>query len=133
MEYDILIEGGRLVTMAEDLEEIENGAVLIKEGLIKDCGRAKDFKGVTAKRIIDAKNHIIMPGLVNCHTHMPMSMFRGLADDLPLDQWLNDHIFPAEAKHVNPGSVLKWSLTPAGKCFCPVPPPAVTDIFMKKK
>ena len=110
MEYDILIEGGRLVTMAEDLEEIENGAVLIKEGLIKDCGRAKDFKGVTAKRIIDAKNHIIMPGLVNCHTHMPMSMFRGLADDLPLDQWLNDHIFPAEAKHVNPGSVLKWSL-----------------------
>ncbi len=110
MECDILIEGGWLVTMAEDLGVIEDGAVLIKEGLIKDCGRAKDFKGVTAKRTIDAKNHIIMPGLVNCHTHMPMSMFRGLADDLPLDQWLNDHIFPAEAKHVNPASVEKWSL-----------------------
>ena len=46
-----------------------------------------------------------MPGLVNTHTHLPMSLFRGLADDLPLMEWLNNHIFPAERAHINPESV----------------------------
>jgi 5-methylthioadenosine/S-adenosylhomocysteine deaminase len=46
-----------------------------------------------------------MPGLINTHTHLPMTLFRGLADDLPLMEWLNDHIFPAEAAHVNPEMV----------------------------
>ncbi|MCG8685178.1 MAG: amidohydrolase, partial [Desulfobacterales bacterium] len=50
-----------------------------------------------------------MPGFVNGHTHAPMSMFRGLADDLPLDTWLNEHIFPAEARDVNPDSVATWT------------------------
>lgn len=45
--------------------------------------------------------HILIPGLVNTHTHAAMTLFRGMADDLPLDQWLNDHIWPAEAKWVN--------------------------------
>jgi 5-methylthioadenosine/S-adenosylhomocysteine deaminase len=48
-----------------------------------------------------------MPGLVNSHTHLPMTLFRGLADDLPLDSWLNDHIFPAESAHLQPDSV-RW-------------------------
>lgn len=109
MEYDILIENGLLVTMAEGLPVVEDGAVLIKDGGIAACGKTNEFSGHMVKTRINAQKKIIMPGLINCHTHLPMSMFRGLADDLPLDVWLNDHVFPAEAKHVNPDSVEKWS------------------------
>lgn len=109
MEYDKLISGGLLISMEQGLPIIEEGAVLIKDGVIAACGKTKDFSGVNVRTRIDADKKIIMPGLINCHTHLPMSMFRGLADDLPLDVWLNDHIFPAEAKQVNPESVEKWS------------------------
>ena len=110
MEYDCLIENGLLIPMSTGLPVIEDGAVLIKDGAIEACGRADQFSGVPVKCRISADRKIIMPGLINCHTHMPMSMFRGLADDLPLDVWLNDHIFPAEARQVNPTSVEKWGL-----------------------
>ena len=54
---------------------------------------------------IDAAGGIVMPGLINTHTHLPMTLFRGLADDLPLMTWLNEHIFPAEASHITPDTV----------------------------
>ncbi|MFH2093803.1 MAG: amidohydrolase [Pseudomonadota bacterium] len=109
MAYDVLIRNGLLVTMAQGCPVIEDGAVLIKDQIITDIGRTVDFSGVDVKEQIDATQKIIMPGLINCHTHLPMSMFRGMADDLPLDVWLNDHIFPAEARLVNPESVERWS------------------------
>ena len=109
MEYDTLISNGLLMTMEEGLPVVEEGAVLIKDGIIEACGRTTEFLNVNVKTRISADQKIILPGLINCHTHLPMSMFRGLADDLPLDVWLNDHIFPAEAKHINPESVEKWS------------------------
>ncbi len=109
MVYDTLIRNGLLVTMNNELEVVENASVLIKEGCIEAIGKAEQFDDVTAETIIDGKNKIIMPGLVNCHTHLPMSMFRGIADDLPLEVWLNEHIFPAEANELNPDSVLKWT------------------------
>ncbi len=109
MDCDIIIENGLLMTMADSLDVVENASVLIKNGKIETCGPAGEFLQVQATERINAKNKIILPGLINGHTHMPMSMFRGLADDLPLDIWLNEHIFPAEAKHVNPESVEKWS------------------------
>ena len=109
MEDDILIEHGLLVTMAEGLPVMEDGAVLIMNGEIAACGKTGEFSDYNAKIRINAHKKIIMPGLINCHTHLPMSMFRGLADDLPLDVWLNEHVFPAEAKHVNPDSAEKWS------------------------
>lgn len=109
MEFDCLIENGLLITMEEGLPIVENGAVLIKNGAIEACGKTEEFSSVDVKVRINGEKKIIMPGLVNCHTHLPMSMFRGLADDLPLDIWLNEHIFPAEARHVNPESVEKWS------------------------
>lgn len=110
MDYDVLIKGGKLLTMDGDLRDFDNGAVLVKNGLIEGLGPSSRFDGVQVKLKISAENKIIMPGLINSHTHMPMSMFRGLADDLPLDVWLNEHIFPAEARHINPESVEKWSL-----------------------
>ena len=110
MAADIVIHNGLLLTMTPDLAVIENGAVLIRDLIISKVGKTEDFDLGQANMQIDARGGIIMPGLVNCHTHMPMSMFRGMSDDLPLDVWLNERIFPAEAKHINPGSVGKWSL-----------------------
>jgi len=109
MEYDCLICSGLLIPMTKGFPIIEDGAVLIKDGEIQAVGKSKEFSRVTVKTCINADKKIILPGLINCHTHLPMSMFRGLADDLPLDIWLNDHIFPAEAKQVTPESVEKWS------------------------
>ncbi|MCP4719393.1 MAG: amidohydrolase [Desulfobacteraceae bacterium] len=113
MADDILIHNGRLLTMEPGLPVIENGAVLIRDSVICDLGNGKDLDlsqvNIQVNNRIDAQGGIIMPGLVNCHTHVPMSMFRGLADDLSLDAWLNEHIFPAEAKHINPDSVQEWS------------------------
>ncbi len=74
------------------------------------CAQCHVSADICADVIIDASGCIVMPGLVNCHTHLPMSLFRGLADDLPLDRWLNDYIFPAEAEKINPESVKKWAL-----------------------
>ncbi len=109
MENDILIYNGVLVTMENDFAVIEDGAVRIRDNKILSCGSMDDVVGTAAGTLIDARGGIIMPGLVNGHTHAPMSMFRGLADDLPLDVWLNEHIFPAEATRVNPDSVTKWT------------------------
>ena len=113
MTDDILIHNGLLLTMEEGLPVIQKGAVLIQGTKICDFGPQKDVDirhgNIPAGNRIDAKGGIVMPGLVNCHTHVPMSMFRGLADDLPLDVWLNEHIFPAEATQINPDSVWEWS------------------------
>ena len=110
MPDDILIHNGLLLTMEPGLPVVENGAVFIRDGVIQDFGKTKDMDKGEFKTRIDAAGGIIMPGLVNCHTHAPMSMFRGLADDLPLDVWLNEHIFPAEAEQLNSDSVWKWTL-----------------------
>lgn len=109
MEYDTLIGHGLLLTMEKGLPVTEDGAVLISGGRIAACGKTDEFREYKVKTRINAANKIIMPGLINGHTHLPMSMFRGLADDLPLHVWLNEHVFPAEAKHVNPDSVEIWS------------------------
>ena len=112
-----LIQNGLLMTMDSESGRsvIEDGAVLIENGKIIDCGetdgvisRHTGIRGRVTK-IIQARDHIILPGLINCHTHLPMAMFRGLADDLPLDTWLNTHIFPAEATRLNPTSVKQWA------------------------
>lgn len=54
-----------------------------------------------AKNTIDLKDRVVLPGLINAHGHAAMSLFRGFADDLPLETWLNEHIWPAEGKHVS--------------------------------
>lgn len=75
-------------------EDVRRGSVLIEDDKIVDITR----KGSTgADEVIDAEGKVLIPGLVNTHTHLSMSLMRGLADDLPLDTWLNDHIWPVEA------------------------------------
>lgn len=108
---DIIIEGGTLMTMVDGQEFIENAIILIKKDRIMDIQTSLDKNQfLEADEIIDAKNAIIMPGLINSHSHTAMSLFRGYADDLPLNQWLFEKIFPAEAKYLNPESVYWGSL-----------------------
>ena len=99
---DIIIGNGVILTVNNNDEIINDGAVVIKKNKIIDLGKSSDIKNkYKTKKEIDAKNGVIMPGLINTHTHLAMSIFRGLADDLPLEKWLNEYIFPAEDKFVN--------------------------------
>lgn len=97
-----MITGGTVVTMDKDRRLIEDGAIAVKNGEIVLVGkRAAVTKNLQAKQIIDAKGKFVIPGLINTHTHIPMSLFRGIADDLDLQEWLTKYIFPAEAKNVD--------------------------------
>ncbi|KUG22978.1 s-adenosylhomocysteine deaminase [hydrocarbon metagenome] len=101
--WDIVITGGMLVTMSAGMEIIEDSLVGIKDGQISAVGRNNDhgFSNFRAKETVDASGCIVMPGLVNTHTHIPMVCFRGMADDLPLMEWLGKHIWPTEMRFVN--------------------------------
>jgi 5-methylthioadenosine/S-adenosylhomocysteine deaminase len=111
MLLDTLIVNGILVTVNPDFEIISNGWVGITDGRIVSVGPHRPgFLLPEAMETVDAKAGIVMPGLVNTHTHLPMTLFRGLADDLPLMRWLNDHIFPAEAAFIRPESVYTGTL-----------------------
>ena len=109
-KIDILITGGTLLTLSGRMDVIEDGAVGISGGKIRfACARA-DAPASTPVETIDATGCAVMPGLVNTHTHLPMTCFRGLADDLPLMEWLHEHMFPAEAKHVNREMIYRGAL-----------------------
>ena len=93
---DIIIKNGHILTMEPGKEhELRNGVVVIDDGTITEVGEKTQE---TADIVVDAQGGIVMPGLVNTHTHAAMTLFRGYADDLPLSQWLQQHIWPAEAK-----------------------------------
>ncbi len=106
MKYDLIVHNGVVVTVNPDSDIIENGWIGVKNGVIETVSSSVSKENLeNAVQTLDACNGIVMPGLINTHTHLPMSIFRGLADDLPLDQWLNDRIFPAEAKFIDPDNV----------------------------
>lgn len=108
MTYDLVIHNGTIVTVNDDFEIIEDGLICIKDTQLQRIAtRPAKVPLPDARDCIDAGGGIIMPGLVNTHTHLPMALFRGMADDLPLEVWLNDHIFPAEGRHVFPENV-RW-------------------------
>ena len=99
---DLLVVNGTLVTMDKGHRVIEDAGVAIKNGRIVAVGQRRDIiRRFTATQTVDAGDRIIIPGLINGHTHVPMTLFRGLADDLDLQEWLTKFIFPAEAKNVS--------------------------------
>lgn len=99
---DLLIVGGDVVTMDGAKRVIRNGAVAIRGEEIVAVGTADEItRKYRAATTIDARGKAVVPGLINTHTHVPMSLFRGIADDLDLNEWLTKYIFPAEAKNVN--------------------------------
>ena len=98
---DLILRGATVVTMDKDRRVIDDGSVVVRNGRIVavDKRATIDAKYV-ARETIDAHGKVIVPGLINGHTHIPMTLFRGLADDLDLQEWLTKYIFPAEAKNV---------------------------------
>jgi len=96
-QVDIIITNGTVLTMDSQNSIFENGLLCICGDGISHIGD-DDPKSFQAEKTIDAGGGLILPGLVNGHTHAAMSLFRGLADDLPLMEWLNNYIFPAESK-----------------------------------
>jgi 5-methylthioadenosine/S-adenosylhomocysteine deaminase len=102
IKADLLIFGGTVVTMDANHRLIEDGALAIGADAILAVGKRSELEAqYTAAKTLDASGALILPGLINGHAHAAMSLFRGLADDLALDEWLQKHIFPAEAHNVN--------------------------------
>ncbi|MFO7783125.1 MAG: amidohydrolase [Thermodesulfobacteriota bacterium] len=96
-QADLLIENGTILTMDPYGTVIENGFLAVRGNAIIEVGTG-GRPSQEAKSRIDAGGGLILPGLINGHTHAAMTLFRGLADDLPLMEWLNDYIFPAESR-----------------------------------
>ena len=98
---DLVVRNGTVVTMDSERRVIARGAVAMNAGRIVAVGTETDvdarFQG---KDVIDAAGGIVIPGLVNAHGHAPMVLFRGVADDLKLMEWLQGYIFPAEKNNV---------------------------------
>ena len=107
---DLIIKGKYVLLMDAGLTVIKDGMAVVSGNKILAVGAAKKLESQwTAQEAIDAGNSIVMPGLINAHTHAAMAYFRGLADDLPLDEWLEKNIWPAEAKFVKPDFIKKAS------------------------
>ncbi|HZD53108.1 MAG TPA: amidohydrolase family protein, partial [Woeseiaceae bacterium] len=100
---DLIVEGRWVLTMDDDASVIENGAVAVDDGVILALGPAAEIDArYAAGRRLDGDHRVVMPGLINGHTHAAMTLLRGVADDLELMTWLNDYIFPAEVEFVDP-------------------------------
>ena len=94
---DLLIWPGTVITLNDSWDLIPDGAVAIADGKIRWVGPADEAGALfEPEKTHDAAGGVVMPGLINAHTHASMTLFRGLADDLELMTWLNDYIFPAE-------------------------------------
>jgi len=106
LTYDLLLTNGLILAAPGLQAPIAEGFVAIRGDTIQAVGAMSDLpQGARARQTIDARGGVVMPGLVNGHCHAAMTLFRGLADDLPLMEWLERHIFPAEARFVSPEMV----------------------------
>ena len=100
---DILLINGLVLTVDEGFTQFENGAVAIQNDTILAVGPSEDLqRSYTAGQVVDCQGKVVMPGLVNTHTHVPMNLLRGLADDRRLDVWLLGYMMPVEREFVSP-------------------------------
>ena len=93
-----------ILTVNESFDLLTNSALIVENDIIKAIVALPELTlmdGLEQAEVIELDNHILMPGLVNTHTHAAMSLMRGIADDLPLMEWLSEHIWPAESKWVD--------------------------------
>lgn len=101
-KVDLIIAGGSVLTMDGERRMFDDGAVAVRGDVIAGVGKRNDIVAkYEASQQIDARGKLILPGFINGHTHAPMTLLRGLKDDVTLDVWLKNYIFPAEAKNVN--------------------------------
>ncbi len=98
---DLIISGGTVVTMDGAKRVITDGAIAVdRDKIVAVDSAAEIARQFSSGQTINAAGKVIVPGLINTHTHVPMTLFRGIADDLSLQEWLTKYIFPAEAKNV---------------------------------
>lgn len=103
---DTLIFNAHVLTMDEQFNSYRDGAIAISGNEIVAVGSSADlFSQFIAAEVIDCAGNVVMPGLVNAHTHVPMTLLRGLADDLRLDVWLMGYMMPVEREFVSPDFV----------------------------
>src|SRR5580692_5465421 len=101
-DVDLIVSGGTVVTMNGPRTILDDGSVAIKGDAIVAAGSRGEVEArYDAAQTIDARGRLVLPGFINGHTHVPMTLFRGLHDDVTLNDWLYKYIFPAEAKNVN--------------------------------
>ena len=105
-QVDTLFINALVLTMDENFSQYVPGAVAVKGDSIIAVGKEEELKKqYSAQEIIDCNRKILMPGLINAHTHVPMTLLRGLADDLRLDVWLMGYMMPVEREFVSPDFV----------------------------
>jgi 5-methylthioadenosine/S-adenosylhomocysteine deaminase len=103
---DLMLINAKILTMDDDLSQYEPGALVIKSETILAVGNESEIlEAYTSNETIDCNGKVIMPGLINAHTHAPMTLLRGLADDLRLDVWLMGYMMPVEREFVTPDFV----------------------------
>jgi 5-methylthioadenosine/S-adenosylhomocysteine deaminase len=113
---DLLIHARWIIPIEPAGITLENHSLAVHDGRIAGLlPRAEAERAFTARETLELGNHVLLPGFVNLHTHAAMSLMRGLADDLPLEQWLNDRIWPAEGRHVSPEFVHDGTLLAAAE------------------
>lgn len=101
-QVDTILHGRWVLPVNESDELLQHHSIIIDDGRISDIIQTEQAKqSFTANIEKHYSAHLLMPGLINAHTHSPMNLFRGMADDLALDEWLNQHIWPAEANWVS--------------------------------
>jgi 5-methylthioadenosine/S-adenosylhomocysteine deaminase len=101
-KVDLILTNAIVLTMDKSLNQYDPGAVVIKGDTIVDVGLGVDIENkYTAETIFDCRGRVLMPGLINTHTHIPMTLLRGLADDLRLEVWLLGYIMPVEREYVS--------------------------------
>lgn len=102
-KVDYIVRGDYVLPMDAEFTVIKGGAVAVRDGNIEDVGEYREIVSrYDSEEIIGGEARVVIPGLVNTHTHAAMVYFRGLADDLPLKEWLEKHIWPAESKWLSP-------------------------------
>ena len=116
MGWDCLIYHALVLTMAPGAQPLDQGYVAVKDGKIAAVGQTAALQDLPpARERLDAQGALLLPGLVNTHCHAPMVWFRGLADDLPLQQWLTEFIFPAEGGWLDADKVYRGTLLAAAE------------------
>ena len=103
VDVDVILTGGSVATMSGNFDLFNPGAVAVRGGSIEAVGPANQVVAVyTAAEVVDCSGCAVIPGLINAHTHAPMTLLRGLADDLRLDVWLMGYMMPVEQEFVRP-------------------------------
>jgi len=125
-EVSLIIKNASILTIDDSYSIFNPGAIAIQNDIIEAVGDESEIlSSYSAKEVLDANGKVLMPGLINAHTHVPMTLLRGLADDLRLDVWLLGYMMPVEREYVTPEFVQLGTKLACGEmirsgitCFC---------------